>query len=408
MLAKKITRTKEINKILAARQSGRVVLLTGLFGSGRSTLLEEVAHLLRDERPPVRIVRVNCSTFARDGEIPSGKDLMQEAHALGAGPSVLFLDEADLIGDIASAISKILEKFQTMIFVTGRHTADLERTLTGAFGKIPTGPLAIIRVGPISYGDFLEAWGLPESRDSFALYARSGGLPQSLMIDPRSPDAGDFTLLRANSFLLSEIIEPDAIRNPGHLRELLALCSRSCGESLPARQACAAFAARRMTISPQAVIDYLALCEASGLLVSVETVDLTNERRIDGANVWYFGDVGLRAAFSGRDSGADRARAEENLAYLKLVDDGWTVRHGRVGYGKHLRDDVTFACDRDGRRAYVQVIGGNATAAEHMRKTEALLAIRDAWPKYLVGDEAPDAMDGVTRLSPREFLTLGL
>jgi len=395
---------KYLELIAANRKTARVILISGLHGSGKSALLEEMGRSIREERPPVRIVRIEGGNNAA-----TGKELVQAARALGVGPSALFVDEADAIEGLGEGFAAILANHAATIFVTGRNTHRLESLLGAAFGPEATNELAIVRMDPLNYGEFLQATELADSRAALDLYCKTGGLPQSFMVRPDSPDAEEFARIRANSFILTEIVERHSIRNPVQLRALLSLAARSTGESLPAREVCAAFRAERVTISPQAALDYLDFCAESGILQSVSTFDLTRGRFADSCDVWYFGDVGLRAAFVPRRSSADLARAEENLAYLRLVADGWTVWHGKVGASGKTREDVTFVCEREGKRIYIQVIANTATSGARLRKRAALLAIRDAWPRYLIdADEGEDLKDGVGRLYIRDFLASGI
>jgi predicted AAA+ superfamily ATPase len=399
-----IERKKYTAKLLEARKSARIVFISGLKGVGKTTILDAASRALKNERPPVRILH----TGPDDG-VTTGRELVQTAHALGIGPSALFIDDADRIESLREALAAIIANYTVTVFVAGQKT-QLARELEAFAARQENAPaiLATIDIMPLSYREFLEAWNMTESREALTLYCRTGGLPQGFLIAPEAPEAQEFTRLRANSFILTEIIEPAAIRNPAQFRALLALAARSTGERLPAREVSTAFAADRMTISPQAALDYLALCGESGILISVPTLDIAKDQKLDSSDIWYFGDTGLRSAFSGKETPASIARAEENLAYLKFLDDGWRVARGRVGSGKYAREDITFVCGRGEplQRVYVQIISSSASAAERLRKREALLAVRDAWPKYLVdaNEDATPSKDGIKRLSMRELL----
>ncbi len=381
-----------------------IVLLTGLFGVGKSTVMNSLARALRDAKPPVRILQLDA-----DSNLSDAKSLLDSTRALGVGPSALFIDNADHIEGLAGALATIRTRYTASVILASRGCSTLEASLGEAFGPAASGELAVYRLQPLRYPEFIEATGLRESRKALDLYCKTGGLPQSLMVAPDSAEAADFAKIRANSFILTEIVEPHSIRNPSYLRELLSLMARFTGNRMSARQASEAMAARGITFSPQSVLDYLGFCEDSGLLVPVPLVDIDKDRTMDGAEAWYFGDAGLRFAFTTKETRAELSRAEENLLFLRLVDDGWAVRKGRVGYGKHATEEICFVCERNGERAYVQVIPGSATAGERIRSYEALLAIRDAWPRYLIDPAADEtARDGIKRLFVRDVLLRGL
>ncbi len=397
------SRVKTEKEIQAVSKRYPIVLLSGLFGVGKSTLLASLARSSREAKPPVRILHLDAEDY------PDAASLLEATRALGVGPSALFLDNADRCSGLSGALASIRSRYSASILLASRGGMALESALRESFGPSFSRDFTVYRLQPLGYGEFIEATGLKESRKTLDLYCKTGGLPQSLMIDPESADAAEFTRIRANSFILTEIVEPNSIRNPSYLRELLSLIARFTGERMSARQASEAMAAKGITFSPQSVLDYLGFCARSSLLVPVPLLDIDKNRELDGADSWYFGDAGLRFAFSARETRSELSRAEENLLFLRLADDGWTVKKGRVGYGKHATEEIGFVCERNGTRSYAQIVPGSATAGERMRSYEALLAIRDAWPRYLLDAGADEtARDGIRRLSVRDALLRGL
>jgi predicted AAA+ superfamily ATPase len=225
------------------------------------------------------------------------------------------------------------------------------------------------------------------------------------MIRPESLSFQAFLRMCANSFILTEIIEPHSIRNPGHIRLLLELASLSTGKPLSARKICQTFGKQRTTISPQAALDYLDFCKVSGILISIPVIDLDDKKILDGNGVWYFGDTGLRSAFLRKKSGEDLENALETLIALHLSENGWSVSQGRIVTGNQNREEITFVCEKEGKKMYLQTIAGTATAGEKLRKRTALLSVRDAWPKFIVDStENNDAGDGIQTRYIRDFL----
>lgn len=395
---KQISRPQYLKSVSEARKNHRIILLSGLHGSGKTAQLAAIVKLLKEERPPVRILNLGTA----DG-IMTGRDLVRQAHSLGVGPSALCIDGADGIADLARALGEILEGFSVTVFLTGKNTAFLEASLTDAFG----GELAVIRVHPLSYREFLEARELEDSRHALEFYAAAGGLPEGGLFAPGSEGFRSFHLMRADSFLLNEIIEPNAVRNASHLRRMLELVARHTGEALSARQICGAFSGEGRAVSPQAILDYLGFCRESGLLMPVPILDMQKNVELASIYCWYFGDQGLRNAFVPEETPAGIDRALANLVCLRLVGDGWKVRIGRSFSGRNLKEDIGFVCDREGQRVYLQVVGLSMPPGERQRKRRALLAIRDAWPKFVAGAVSDEA-DGIRPIFIRDLLLDGI
>ncbi len=369
-----------------------VILLSGLRGCGKSFLMASLVRKLRAEKPPVRIVQI-------DGEngIENARQLLEAARALGVGPAALCIDNADGIAELCAALAKIIRNYTVTVYITGRITVTLERMLRETF----TSELAVVRITPFSYREFLDAFDRKDSRKSLELYSRAGGLPETGILDPESANMGAFLAM----------LERHSLRNPGHLRLLLQLVAQSAGEVLSARTVAAALGAHRTTISPQAVLDYFDCCRDAGLLFALPVLDLDKKKTVESGLAWYFADAGLRTAFVTRESSANYDRSLENLVLLHLHAEGWTVLQGRIGIDSRTKESVSFVCERNGKRIYLQMAGSGSTYGEKMRKRNALLAIRDAWPKYIADAEGTPAdgtgeegRDGILTLFVRDLL----
>ncbi len=388
-------RTKYLNTVLEARKTHRIILVGGLPGTGINSFLASVTHELKTEKPPVRMV------YLRHDDTTGTRDILQQARALGVGPSVLVIENADTLDGLPEALDRILAEYSATVLLSARHEQILDSVLRPIFGKL----LHTIRLSPLSYPEFLEAHSIRDSMHSLELYVENGGLIHHALLPPDSPDRFSLLRFRADSFLLGEIVERFTVRNPRALRELLRFVARHTGESLSSRQIQDAFSSRNMTISPQAVLDYLGYCAESGLLVPVPVYDLSRKKTLDSGMSWYFGDSGLRCAFTDKDRPGTFDHALANLVFLYLVDSGRDVQQGRIIRGNGSREDISFVCNRNGERMYLQMAGSAATAAEQLRKRSALLSLRDGWPKYMIGaygDEQSE--DGIRQLSVRELL----
>ncbi|HNQ98213.1 MAG TPA: hypothetical protein PKH81_09005, partial [Treponemataceae bacterium] len=80
-----IERKTVLDQLQCARSRSSIVVISGLYGAGKSTLLAQIAHLLREERPPIRILTIDGEN--RDEQGRTGAELVRDAKALGVGPS---------------------------------------------------------------------------------------------------------------------------------------------------------------------------------------------------------------------------------------------------------------------------------------------------------------------------------
>lgn len=400
-----IERSRLLETVRTTIAKNRIIVLNGVHRSGKSHTLSRVVKDLRASVPPVHVIHLKSGHGLLEG-----KELTAAARGLGVGPSALCVDDADRIQGFSEAVSDILTRHGTAIVATGARTVALTEELSSRFA-----PDSVRRVDitPLSYSEWLEARGLRDSANALQQYSKLGGLPDSGIFPAEDPRSREFLDMRVHSFLFTQIVETLPLRNPGALRPILSLLAAHLGEILSAREIRGALEGSRFSLSPQSVIDYIEACRLSGLLIPVPVVDLSADREMQDAQVWYFADNGLRTAFAGRDNAAEADRALRNLLFLGLTGSGWKVRQGRIDAGKDRKEELSFICEAGEKRIYVQAVGNAATAGERVRKYKALLSVRDGWPKYLIDPAGPGeggelTPDGVHHLLARDFLRKGL
>ncbi len=379
----------------------RIVVLDGLHRSGKSWTLNAAVKELRASSPPVHVIHLKSGHG-----IVSSRELIAAARGLGIGPSALCLDNADRIQGYLDAFGEILTRGDTRIIATGERTVALAEALENRFGRES---VARVAIPPLSYPEWLADRNLRDSATALQAYARTGGLPDSGLFPADDARNRELLDMRVNSFLLTQIVERLSLRNPAAIRPMLSLLAAHMGEILSAREIRDALEGNSSGLSPQSAIDYLEACRLSGLIIPVPVIDLSAGRELRSAQVWYFGDNGLRAAFTGRDNAGESDRALRNLLFLSLKGAGWNVRQGRLDAGRERKEEISFVCEARTGRIYVQSVGNAATAGERIRKYRALLSIRDGWPKYLIDPTGPaegEAVtpDGVRHLLARDFL----
>ncbi len=402
-----ILREKYLINALESGKTHEIVLISGLRGSGKTSLMSDIARSLKRDKPPVRVVQVKGGE-----EILTDIELLDAAHGLGAGVSALLIDNAERIDGLISALREIHTKYKTTVYLTGQNTIVLEELLE----QCTSIRYEIITVHPFSYKEFLAHQTLSESRSSFNNYLQCGGIPQSLLLPCTSEHSGTLRKIYADSFILGNIIERFSVRNPLIIRLLLEKIAKTQGNQISTRTISDSFASRRITVSNQTVIEYLEYCRLSGLLEQVPVIDVKTGKIIEAGTSWYFTDNGLRSAFaSGTNTTdisfkkADTEKAFENALYTGLIDEGYAVVKGRITKGKDFLEYISFVCTKNNKKIYLQISPFSAGASAQIRKKQALLAVRDAWPKFLFGEEDESIQDdGIIRLSARKVLYEGL
>lgn len=399
-----IIREEYLKKLLKSGKTSTIVLLDGLRGAGKSQLLLEVGNQLKQQRPPVRVVHLNALAG-----IKNERNLLESAKSLGAGISALLIDNAEYIEDLYLALHTILKTYNTRIFLTGQRTTGLYKIFQNAIL-----PHKNIEILPFTYKEFLIHQGLKESLAAFSTYLSIGGLPASLLLPVNTKESKELRKLIADSFILENIIEAYAIRNPILIRLILEKIARSSGEQVSFRSIKESLETREQSISNQSLIDYIRYCSEAKLLYKIPVIDIKTEKVIEAGNVWYFSDLGMRSTFSSGNyyrlpyhlQASENERALENAVFLFLLDKGYHISKGRITKGSSFIEYVSFVCEKNGKKSYIQLSPITQNPQTQMQKKEALLSIKDAWPKYLIGANEDEALtkEGIQVISERKLL----
>lgn len=395
-----ISRTNCLQSLLKPRTEGaRLIILNGLPGCGKTSLLNDLETELRHEKPPLRIVRVNGA----EGE--DSESLLKESRALGLGPSALLIDDISLINDADSTCRSILESYvNTTIWTACAYRDDAEQ-LEKACGSISR----LVYIPPLLYPEFCTLHGVEAGPASLDAYALLGGMPATGIFTPGSQQAQIVLKSVTDSFILRHIIERNAVRNPFQLRQLLGLVAGSVGTPLSSRSMCSRFAENRSTISPQGVLDYLGFAASCGLLLKIPRHNRLDGEVLEGGAVWYFADTGYKSALGKTSDTADLARSHLNLAVIRLVSDGWQISQAAGSRNPTYAGSALFTCRKQGRTKHLFVISPAAGRASPAKARTELLGIPDAWPKIIAGPEGlTEKDDGITVTGLGHLLSCGL
>lgn len=396
-----------IEHALKAWALNKTIIITGLPGCGKSALVQKLINKIQEEQPPVRIISINPRE-SRWKHISDAMDLMNTLRGLGVGATAVFIDNADMIDGFETILPSIEKEKNVRLCITGKMSGTILSKAKNALNA----HVQEIRVHPVSYAGFLENRHIPHSTPHLREYIACGGLPK--VISMPKEFRTDYLEKITASILLDEIIEPYNIRNVRQLRMMLsAICSYT-GVHISTRMICKWFYDRNIVIAPQTVLDFLHVCEQSGILLSIPLINISTNKTISKNALWYFGDTGLRSmckTYAGTDKNNrtdenEVSHAVENSIFLSLLDTGWNVSRGKIETSKkNTSNSITFVCEKDERRVYMQLIPANCPINIKSKMQNSLLAIRDGWEKILIdSDSLPRDKNGIPTVSITELL----
>lgn len=375
-----------------------IKVITGQRRVGKSSVLQSLAAHYRIERPEVRTIVIDKERSAWD-QVRDAASLERAAQPLGNEMVALFIDEAQEIPGFERALRSLAAGGRHDIWVTGSNA----RLLSGEIATLFAGRTATLRIRALDYAEFLTFHERAESDESLALYLRYGGLP--FLRNLRLADETAYEYLGGvfDAIVLKDIVQRHAIRNPAILERIVEFLADSIGSPVSARNVANYLKTKGIECSPQTVLDYSGYLTDAYTANRVRAEDLQGKRILESGDKYYFEDLGLRSTLRGFDQ-RDIGKVVENAVYLKLAGAGWDVRSGRIG-----EREIDFVCERGGKRAYVQAAYLVPDGLTREREFGSLLALRDAWPRYVVSmDPIRADHEGIRHLGLREFLLGGL
>jgi predicted AAA+ superfamily ATPase len=396
-----LPRPKYLERILPFADGELIKVFLGQRRVGKSGLLRLVEEDWAGRRPdrPMLLIDKERAEWA---DLRTGNELLERARSLGGEPgkrSLLLVDEVQEIEGFAPALRSLAAEGCFDLYVTGSNA----RLLSGELATLFAGRAITFRIYALSYAEFLVFHRLEDSDAGLQRYLRYGGLPYLARLPFEDRVLIEYLEAIVDTVVLRDVVERFGVRNTAFLRNLVSYCADSVGTLLSAKRIADYLKSRRLTVSPQIVIDYLGHLEAAFLIHRCPRFDIRGRRLFEIGEKIYFEDLGLRTSLRGFRQ-TDIGKIVENAVYLKLVQDGYAVSVGILG-----DLEIDFVATRGDEVLYVQAATSVADEATREREFGNLLQIKDNHPKFVVSLDPLRADEkGIKHLGLREFLLMEL
>jgi len=398
-----IERTFYLEKLKLYSGKPVIKVISGMRRSGKSVLLKQYRDfLLSTGIPDGNILMINKESLEYDF-IRDYNDLykyLRQNFSDEKSVKYLLIDEIQEIDLWEKAVNSFFSEGNYDITITGSNA----RMLSAELSTLLAGRYIEITLYPLSFKEFRKFRSAqhPEegAKDSFNLFLRYGGLPgiHSLPMT----DEAVFPYLNAifNTALLKDVVARHKIREVEQLERITRFIFNNCGNITSAKSIADFLKSQRTSISVETVQNYLHFLTQAYMIHRVRRYDIHGKRELEYSEKFYPADVGLRFGLTGyidsRISGV-----LENLVFIKLLQDGYTVTTGQLG-----SLEIDFIAEKQEEKIYIQVaylLDNEKTVA---REFGNLLRIQDNFPKMVLSlDEYGEkSMEGVIRKNIIEFL----
>ncbi len=400
-----IKRDKYLNKLISKKENGLIKVITGIRRSGKSYLLFEI---YKDYLISSGVAEENIIGLALD-ETANAKyrnpfeldEYIKSKIVDKSQMYYVFIDEIQKVSNVqnpyvddpnetvgfADVLLGLMKIKNVDLYVTGSNSKMLSSDILTEFKDRGDE----IRVAPLSYGEFYEAY-QGDKRGAWKEYFTYGGMPLAVSKKTHEEKSKYLKDLFKKTYI-TDVVERNNIRKDiSVLEDLLNIVSSSIGSLTNSAKLSKTFkSVKQIDISGATIDKYLDCFIDAFILQSAERYDIKGKKYIGSPLKYYFADVGLRnARLNFRQQ--EENHIMENIIYNELlyrefdVDVGVVEVNGKNEQGKSQRTqlEVDFVANKASKRYYIQSALNIDSAEKREQETKSLNKIGDSFKKIVV------------------------
>ncbi len=377
-----ISRDKYLNQIKDFIDKPVIKVITGMRRCGKSVILQQIQEILISRGvDETQIFYINFESLKYE-DLKDYRSLYQtisDAAQKSDSRLYILLDEIQEVDGWEKAVNSFRVDFDCDIYITGSNA----RLLAGDLTTLLSGRYVEIRIYPLSFNEYLAFAEANEEekelsiQENFANYLRYGGLPGIHEMKWEEERIYQYLYDIYNSVLLKDVIKRNNIRDTSLLENIIKYLMDNIGNTFSAKTISDFLKSQGRKLSTETVYNYLHALENAFLIHKVSRYDIKGKRLLETQEKFYLSDLGIRHAVIGYHDD-DISGLLENIVYLELLRNGYSVRIGKQGAA-----EVDFVADRGDERAYLQICY-ILTKENTDREFRPLESIRDNYEKTVL------------------------
>lgn len=374
-----VIRKQYLNRLIEAKDTEFIKVITGVRRSGKSTLLLMFKdHLLNNNVKEENIIHINFES-ARYDEIKNYKDLYNYVKSkLSKGKNYILLDEVQNIDSWEKAVNSINVDFNVDIYITGSNAY----LLSSELATLLSGRYIEIKMYPLSFKEFLEFnnYDMTKIEDKFNEYLKYGGLPAITHIKDKPDLIMTYLNDIYNTIVKKDVLERNKINDIALLENIIRYISSNIGSQISANKISDYLNSNKIVekSNHQTVDNYLKMLENAFIVYKAERSDIKSKNILKTLGKYYIADTGLRNIILGFRN-IDEGHLLENVIYLELLRRGY-----KVSIGKTLDYEVDFVAENVNEIKYYQVSQTIKDEKVKMRELRSLKSISDNYEKTIL------------------------
>lgn len=383
-----VIREKYLKRMIDAKDTEFIKVITGVRRSGKSTLLLMfkdylVHHHVKEEN----IIYINFESAMYD-DIKNYKDLYQYIQKRIKNSKVyLLLDEVQNVEAWEKAINSFKVDFDIDIYITGSNAYLLSSELS----TLLSGRYIEIKVYPLSFKEYLvfNQYDNQNIEDKFYEYLRYGGLPAITLIKNNDELVLSYLNDIYNTIVKKDIIDRNNIKDSALLENIIKYLVTNIGSPISANKISDYLNSNKIVekSNHQTIDNYLNMLEKSFIMYKADRTDIRSKSLLKTLGKYYISDTGIRNIILGFRN-IDEGHLLENVVYLELLRRGY-----RVNIGKTNDYEVDFVAENPNDIKYFQVTKTLLSDEVKEREIRSLESINDNYEKIILTMDKPISRD---------------
>ena len=374
-----IVRDTYLNRLIEAKDTEFIKVITGVRRSGKSTLLIMFKEYLQDHGVQEKnIIHINFES-ARYDEINDYKKLYQYIqNRIGKNKTYILLDEVQNVEKWEKAINSLNIDFDVDIYITGSNAYLLSSELS----TLLSGRYIELKMYPLSFKEYLQFNHYDESNieDKFYEYLKYGGLPAVTLIKDKPDLVMTYLNDIYNTIVKKDVIDRNGIKDIALLENIIKYLANNIGSPISAKKISDYLNSNKIVskTNHQTIDNYLNMLEKSFIMYKADRTDIRNKTLLKTLGKYYISDVGIRNIILGFRN-IDEGHLLENIVYLELLRRGY-----RVNIGKSKDYEVDFVAEKPNQIIYYQVAKTIVEEKVLKREIRSLESISDNYEKVIL------------------------
>ena len=379
LVMKMIIRDNYLKKLIGAKDTEFIKVITGVRRSGKSTLLLMFKdYLINNGVKEENIIYINFESALYD-DIKNYKDLYNYVKEKVKKDMIyLLLDEVQNVESWERAINSFKVDFKIDIYLTGSNAYLLSSELS----TLLSGRYIEIKMYPLSFSEYLifNNYDNKDLDDKFNEYLKYGGLPAITLIKDNNELVLSYLNDIYNTIVKKDIIDRNNIKDVALLENIIKYLSNNIGSSVSSTKISDYLNSNKIVekSNHQTIDNYLNMLEKSFIMYKANRTDIKSKALLKTLGKYYISDTGIRNIILGFRN-IDEEHLLENVVYLELLRRGY-----RVNIGKSNDYEVNFVAENPNDIKYYQVTKSLLNEEFKMRELRSLESIADNYEKIIL------------------------